>query len=443
MPVTHPEADAALAIGLQPGDPIAFRTELPDDSSATLADRATGRGTTLSLGDVIRLTAQNSAEIQSAMARVRIAQADAQQSRLLPNPVLSLALRFPGNGTAVIDAGLSADLIAILKRPGAISAADSRLRAASAEAVIVVLDQLTAGQEHFFTIQSLEAGIAVLAERRELLDRLLAIAESKLRLGEGTRLDVVTLQTQRVELEVEIAERQFQLGDERLALSRLIGQPSSAADWRLPEWDGSSQPPVDENAIVRTALAHRPEVQQRNWELVAFGYERKLGEWSVWNETDAGVAAERDGDWSLGPSASLPIPLFDIGQGQRQRATAMVLEARHQLTSVRRQVIEEVRRACANLSATRKNLDRVSNELLPLQEARLKHAEAQFHAGQTDMTGLLLAEQDLRSSRAQLIELQRKAAIAQVRLERAVGGAGVLATAITPQPASSTTQRTP
>lgn len=438
MPEGLPENDAALVVGMQPGDAITFQTELPDDAPPDPA----GAGN-LSHADVIRRTAQNSADIQSAMARVRIAQADAKQSRLFPNPVVNLALRFPENGGTIIDAGLSADLIAILQRPGSVDAADARLRVASAEAISVVLDDITAAQEQFFTIQALEASLAVFTERRALLDRLHTLAESKLRVGEGTRLDVVTLQIQRVELEAEVADAELQLRDERLSLARRIGQPTSAADWSLPKWEPRDHRAPDESSSIRLALERRPEVQQRLWELAAFGYEKKLAEWGLWNGTEAGVDAERDGDWSVGPSASLPIPLFDMGQAQRQKAMATVIEARHHLTSARRQVIEDVRRACATLAASRKNLDRVNNELLPLQESRLQQAEAQFRAGQTDITGLLIAEHDLRSTRAQRIELQRKVAIAQVRLERAVGGAGVLASITAQSTTIPTTQRKP
>lgn len=438
VPEIRAGTDAALAAGLRPGEAISFREELPDDS----IDVEAGDLATLSLPQLIRLTAQNNAEIQAAMARVRLAQAEAKQSRLLPNPVMTLALRLPESGTAIIVAGLSADLIALIKRPGATSAADSRLRAATAQAVIVVLDELTVAQEHFFTVQSLEATIAVLNERRELIDRLLALSESKLRMGEGTRLDMLSLQTQRVDLETEIAESELQLRDQRLALARLLGQPSSNVEWVVPKSSSMNAVVLDETVCLQIALAHRPEVQERQWELAALGDEQKLTEWGPWNSTEAGIAAERDGDWSAGPSVALPVPLFDFGQGQRDRAMARVIEARHQLTSARRQVIEEVRRAHATLLGTQRNLDRLASQLLPLQEARLKQAEAQFRAGQTDITGLLLAEHDLRSSRAKLIDLQRRDALARVRLERSVGGAGVLTAAAT-QPSSSTTQRTP
>jgi hypothetical protein len=44
------------------------------------------------------------------------------------------------------------------------------------------------------------------------------------------------LRSQRVELEMEIAQRDQELRDERLRLARLIGRPSGAAAWRMVPW---------------------------------------------------------------------------------------------------------------------------------------------------------------------------------------------------------------
>ncbi|GIW75210.1 MAG: hypothetical protein KatS3mg104_0273 [Phycisphaerae bacterium] len=88
-----------------------------------------------------------------------------------------------------------------------------------------VLDVARQAQEHFFSIQSLEATLAVLQARGDLLRRLHDLAESKLRIGESTKLDLITIQAQQVQFEAEIAERNIELRNERLALARLIGQP--------------------------------------------------------------------------------------------------------------------------------------------------------------------------------------------------------------------------
>jgi outer membrane protein TolC len=421
-PLVRPEQDAGELLGeIVPAEAITFYASGQGDD----VGESPGE---LSLSQSLELTARNSPDIQIALARVRAAQAEAHQARLFSNPVLNLALRFPESGSTIIDAGISAELLSVLRRPGAINASDSKLRAASAEAVGSVLDALKLAQERYFTIQSLEAASSVLRERRALLDRLLSLAESRLRIGEGSRLDVITLQTQRVELEAEIADKELELRDERLALARLIGQPSSKATWKIPAWSLPAPLSIDERKCIQLSLERRPEIQQRRWELEALGFERKLASWAVLEGTTAGVDAERDGDWSVGPAFAMPLPLLDMGQAQRERATALLIEARHQLTASRRQVIEETRRTYSTLTATTANLARVRDELIPLQEDRLKQAEAQFRAGQADVTALLIAEQDLISSRSQMIELQQKVALARVRLERAVGGAAAFPT---------------
>lgn len=430
------EVVASEAVALPAGEAIVFRAEADplDDPSAAK--------TSLGLADVVRFSVQRSPTVQAAIARVRIAQAEAQQSRLLPNPIVSLALRFPeGGGKPVIDAGLTADLLTVLRRPGSIDVADARLRTASAEVVEAVLDVAASAQESYYTIQAGEASLAVLREREGLIQRLLDLAESRLRIGEGTRLDVITLQTQRVELDTEIADAELELRDARLTLARLIGVPSAEPTWTLPEWTPAERQTLDETACVRAALKARPDVQQREWDLIALGAERRLAAWEVLGGSDVGAAAERDGDWSFGPSGSVPLPIFDTGAAGKAKATAALIEGRHQLTAVRRQVVEDVRRAYSTVKLTQSNLVRVRDELLPLQERRLQQAEAQFRAGQTDITALLLAEQDLRSTRAKLIELQRRSALARVRLERSVGGAAVIATTQpSTKPVNATTQ---
>jgi outer membrane protein TolC len=101
------------------------------------------------------------------------------------------------------------------------------------------------------------------------------------------------------------------------------------------------------------------------------------------------------------------------------------LETRHELTLVKRRVVQEVRIAYQALSASAKNLGRIRDELIPLQQQRRQLAEDAYRAGQTDVTPLFLAEQDLRIARLQEVEVEAQAARALVRLQRAVGGPGV------------------
>lgn len=395
----------------------------------------------LTLSDAVRRSLAHSPEIQSSLARVRAVQADAKQARLLPNPILTVAMRFPteGGGSPVIEAGLTADLIAMLRRPGQINAADNRLRAAAAKALSEVLDVLAEVQQRYAAVQTLDELLVVLNERLATIERLLQLSRDRLQFGEGTRLDVLTLETQQVELQTEIAERRLELRDERLALARLIGEPSGAAEWPLTPWEPGDRIALPESRWMALALEKRPDVQARRYELDARGAELGLTRFAPFDGAEVGGEAERDdGDWAVGPAVSTPLPMFDWGQAKRQQAEAALIEARHDLTRVQRQVIEETRRAYAALAASQANLDRVRDALVPLQQRRLEQAEAQWRGGETDITGLLIAEQDLRAARTRQLELERRVSEALYRLQRAVGGPGVAASLVEPTTAPTT-----
>ncbi len=415
-PETSTETVAGRAAGLL--EPIAFHVEgAPVDEP--------GDREALTFTEAVRLSVTADPGVQAALARVRIALADAKQARLLPNPILNLALRFPeGGGKPVIEASLAQDLISILKIPRQSSAADNRLRQASAAAITAVIDAVAEVQERYVSVQALEQLLPVFEQRRALVSQAVDLANARLTAGEGIREDVAVLNTQRVELEVEIAETTQELRDERLRLARLIGRPSGAAAWKLERWTPPTLTNTPEATWIDAGLHARPEIQERSWTLAALGDDLALTRLLPFEGTSAGVQAQRDPDWQVGPEVSLPIPIFDMGQARSERVTAEQIEARHQLVQAKRQVIEDVRRSWESLAQTRENVRRVRQELVPLQEQRRALADASFRAGQTDVTSLFLAEQDLRAAQAKAVELDRKAAIAAIRLQRAAGGPG-------------------
>jgi len=431
-PWPEPERRAAEASGLS--DAVVIRVEgAPDDEAASAPDA-------LTLADALRLALTTHPDIQIAIARVRAAQADAHQERLLPNPVLSVALRFvEGGGSPVVEASLSAELLGLLQKPGRVRAADHRLRAAADDAVTAALDVAAEVQERFVVTQASESLVPLLDERRALTERLLAVAESRLKSGEGTRVDVTTLRAQDTQLTIERLAVEQELRESRLQLARLIGQPSSEAAWKLTPWESPALATDDEAAWIAAALEHRPEIQARMWELAALGVEVKLARWILTEGTEAGVEAERDdGEWSVGPSISSPLPIFDWGQARRELADARRIEAAHQLTQARRVAIEEVRRALVAYRASADAAQRVRNELVPLLEQRTRETESIYRAGQSDVLAFILAQQDLQEGRTRAIELNRRSAEAFVRLQRAVGGAAFAPTAATTQPSPTT-----
>ncbi|MBX3463626.1 MAG: TolC family protein [Planctomycetes bacterium] len=414
-----PAAEEAVAQAVALGEPLTFRVEGgPLDEPAA--------GDTLSFLDATRRAVVTDPGLQGALARVRMAMADADQARLLPNPVLSFILRW-GAGKPNVEVTLTESIIQVFQRSSRSSAADNRLRQAAADAVGDALDVVATVQELYALVQAEDRLLPVLESRRDLLRRLTEVASNRLEAGEGVRGDVTTLDAQRVEMDIELAEAGLRRRTQRLRLAHLIGEPSGSAAWQLEPWMPPAAVATPEQVWVDLALQRRPEVQSVAWQLAALGDDYALTRLFPWEASDIGVDAQRPDGWVAGPSVSTPLPIFDTGDARRARVTAEQIEARHALTTARRRVVEEVRVAHKALAGNLVNLARVRQDLIPLRQLRRDQAEEAYRAGLTDVTPLYLAERDLGVTQSQAIEIERQATISLVRLQRAVGGPGVAA----------------
>lgn len=422
-PRSDVEPESAITDAAQLPAPLDFRVVGPEGGPLDEPDPAAA---TLTIGEAVRRAVTSDPGLQAALARVRVAIAHADQARLLPNPVLGVVFRV-GEGSPQIEASFAQEFVQALQRPARASAADNTLRAVAADAVVTALDVVSEAQERYVDAQTSAALLPLFEERLALVERLVSTSKARLDAGEGTRSDVVTLESQRVELQVSIDRARLDERASRLHLARLIGEPSAAATWTLDPWAIPELRRGAESEWTAAALADRPEIQAIAWRLAALGDEAALVRLLPWEGASVGLEAESDDGWQAGPSISTPLPIFDTGAARRAANTAEQLEARHELTLARRRVVEEVRVAYEALAAGLANLERIRNELIPLQRQRRELAEDAYRAGQTDVTPLFLAEQDMRVARTQAIEVESQAVRALVRLQRAVGGPGVAA----------------
>lgn len=413
--------ETAIGQAAQLPDPLEFRIVGADGGPL---DEPAAPGGGLPIGDAIRRAVTTDPGLQAALARVRVALAEADQARLLPNPILSVVFRAAVDGPQ-IEASLLQEFIQVLQRPSRASAADNRLRAVAADAIASALDVISEVQDRYLDVQSTAALLPLLEERLGLLDRLVTTSQARLEAGEGTRSDVVTLQAQRVELQVSIDRARLNERAGRLRLARLIGEPSAAAEWTLDSWTAPQVERRSESEWTAAALRARPEIHAIAWRLMALGDEAALVRLLPWEGASAGLEAQSG--LQFGPSIAVPLPVFDSGEARRAVNMAAQLEARHDLTLAMRRVVEDVRVAYQGLAAGTANLARIERELIPLQRQRRQLTEDAYRAGQTDVTALFLAEQDLRVAQTQAIEVAAQAARALVRLQRAAGGPSVAA----------------
>lgn len=104
---------------------------------------------------------------------------------------------------------------------------------------------------------------------------------------------------------------------------------------------------------------------------------------------------------------------------------AQRVAARHELAEQQATVIEEVRQAYSTYEYARQALADAKDKLLPVQRQQQQLAQLSYSTGDADLTTLLLAETEVQLTLSKILELQEKVTVAQVKLQRAAGGATV------------------
>jgi outer membrane protein TolC len=382
----------------------------------------------LSRKQAVRLALSHDPRIQSSLAKVRVAEADANQARLLPNPILTIDARWPlqSGYNSAFEPSLAIDLIAILQKPALISAADQRLREAAANALVTVLDTISEIEEAYVSARMVDDEIANAERRLQRLQRLRDLARKRLEAGEATRLDRLTIDGQWMQSNLDLSDLRLQREEERLLLARLLNQPRSAANWDLEAPDAPTQQElVPESAWIAAALANRPEVISKVWELRSLGADLQLTTLAPLQGGELGVHAEKDPEWRIGPVWATPVPIFDWGQAQRAKVGAEIAGARHDLAEQQLEIVQGVRTAYVDYVHSRRNLMYAQDQILPLQRQQLDQAQLAYQAGEADVTTLLLAENEFDQTLSKIVELREKVSVARIKLQRAAGGAAV------------------
>jgi outer membrane protein TolC len=182
-----------------------------------------------------------------------------------------------------------------------------------------------------------------------------------------------------------------------------------------------------EAAWVDVALANRPEVAAKVWELRALGEEVRGAALPPLSGGEVGAHAERDPDWRIGPVVAVPLPIFDFGQANREKVRAERAAARHELAQAQLEVIQNVRSTYAAYRHARRALADAQGCLLPLQRQQLESAQTAYQSGDADLAMLLLAQNEHEQTLGKVVELEEKVTVTRAKLSRAAGGAGVAA----------------
>ncbi len=399
--VFHPDADAAAA---------------QERMAELLRDG-------LGLSEAVELGLLNNPALQAAFRNVGIAHADRVQAGLLTNPSLSAVLRIPTSGGASeLEGGLFGSLLDIWQVPERERVAESALQRRVLElahrAASLAGDIRVAYVEATASLQLL--GIA--RENRASAQRLLGLAEARLEAAAGTAIDTNLARLEFLETEVALRDAELASAQARRNLLALLGLGPRYGELPLLELADAGPPPLlPLEALERLALARRLDVRAAEEAVRQATAEVERQRGLFMRSVDVGVAAEKDGDWSVGPGVRVELPLFDQNRAQVAKAFESLSQREMALVAIRLAAIQDVNAALARAEASWDVLAIYRDNILTRSQETSAQTRESYQLGKTTMLPALEAQRQFLAARSAYVQRLLQAATALSDLERATG----------------------
>ncbi|MEX2217543.1 MAG: TolC family protein [Phycisphaerales bacterium] len=418
--------DVQQSVASRAGVRVHWRSGGPEDAEVQAAVQ---RLLASELGDhdAVQIALLNNRDLQATYEELNLAQADLVGAGLLRNPVFSGEVRWStsGGGTGVA-LDVAQDFLSLLFLPMRRARAEAESEAAKLRVTARVLDLVGDVRTAYYDLQAAEQLLEMRRTVFEATEASYDLAKRLRQAGNNRDLDVSNERALHEQARVDLAAAEAMAALERERLSELMGVRGEDTQWkiaaRLPEVPAERRSPLD---LEKRALANSLDlgIARREIETAArtLGLARPLARMS---EGEVGVAAEREpeGDWSVGPAISLPIPIFDQGQGAVGSARARLAQARerHAATAVR--IRSRVRAAYLDSAAARDRAVYYERVLLPLRQKIVDETQLQYNGMQVGAFQLLQARRDQIETGAQYIESLRKFWKASARLDQILSG---------------------
>ncbi len=354
---------------------------------------------------------RNNPDVRAAVARVQQASAQVGQSGVWQNPTLDLGVNnitvghfnrpAPGvnrSDTISYTVGVS-QTIELGKRGPRVEAARLHRDASSEEYRSTLLGLVS-------DARAAMTKVAYLGARQQILEDGLTSAQSmadltKIRLDRG---DVSGVDQARLLLDVDrvkrdVADNQSDLQDALADCEALLFAPCQADAATLDAAEKSAgQSSADS---VDAAIAARPDLRALRLEQRAAVAEARMHRRNAIPDPTLGVAYTRDyyvasGDqpYTLGVTASIPLPFFDHGQYEAQAADHRAEELSATLQSSQRHAVSDARSLVIRRRVLRGKLDNIQRTALPRSKEVVDSTTVAYQRGQISLTDLLIARRE-------------------------------------------------
>ena len=398
----------------------------------------------LTVPELIAVARRDNQDLQAARYAIDIARARLLQAGLRSNPRLDLSAQsdflFNHEGEYASSVGISQEfpIAGRLSRQKDVARVDIAL----AEAEVANEERRLAGE-----VAAKAYRLVVSAQQVAALEALIAADENlakttraRFRAAEVSEMDVNTVQLDIQRLVLERTAIQSEQQSLTIALNALLGrQAISPLTVVAPTAPMGQLPELAQ--LQRDALRNRPDYAAALLAIDRAAAEKALAQSMRWQDWTIGLELAQDKqvitgvpsqgvDRAIGISLSIPLPLFNKGQGLIAEADANRDQANARVQALRSNVSAEIAGAHAEASRLQAALALLKRDLLPIGERNVRLARQGYSMGLIPVFEIMQAQRQLAEANRAYLSTLDQYLQALVRLHTATGddlaGASVL-----------------
>ena len=410
-------------------DVIAVRSVEDGERADALVTQLLRR--TLSVESAVQIALLNNRGLQAAYNELALAEADAIEQSLPPNPTFSLS-RISGDGGFEFERQVVGDILALATLPFRSEIARRRFHEAQLRAALETLRLAADVRRAYYQAAGSSELAALLSDTKTTAETIAQLAEKLGQTGGLNKLDQAREQVFYAEITADLATARQQATSARERLARLLGVWGGQVDFKLPKaLPALPRSPKSLPNIEVEAVGRRVDLQMARIELDLLAKALNLTEATrfVTLLDLAGISRktkEPEGApfRQRGFDLQLQIPIFDGGEVRVRQAAESYNIALNRLTEKAVNVRSEARDAYRVYRSTYDIAGNYQREVVPLRNIISDEAQLRYGSMQIDVFALL-AEAKLRiAAQRASIDARRDFWLAHSDLQSVVDGGG-------------------
>jgi len=382
----------------------------------------------LNLDAVVQIALLNNPRLQATYEELGVSQADVVAAGLLENPVIFGQARFPDRYPRLtnLEFGVTQNFLNLLMLPARKKLAAVQFERAKLRAADEVITLASEVQKSYYDVlgakqvKQMSALISAAAQRSFEMARRLHAA------GNIGALELAHEQGQFEQTRIALADSETRVLAAREKLTELMGLWGKHTLWKIPAQ--LPDVPQQEHGLEHLetfAIANRLDMAASRKEMEALA--QALGitiDWRYFGSVDVGISTERDtdGQWVVGPSLALELPVFNQGQADIARRQSQLRQSQERLKARAIEIRAEIRSLRNRLIMTRNLIDHYRKVILPLREQIVDLTLQKYNYMLVGPFDLLTAKKQQFDDYRKYIETVRDYWIIRTEMARAAGG---------------------